>query len=481
MGPDRPVRYLYYFTRKRKRDFMAITEGNLRRTVLSLSWPAVARMSLNMLVQVVDLIMVGRLGAVAIAAVGVSNQIFFLTIAVVSAFGIGATALIAQAVGAGDISRGKEVARQALIFTGIATSILTLIGYFGADKLINAALVLNDNPDPRILHLATTYLRIVSTSAFLRFYMMVVSNILQGTGDMKTPLFIVILANVFNAVGNYFLIFGIGPFPRLGVAGAAIATALAGLLGGLLGIASLFHPRCLIQLSLRDDFGIRLPVIKDILRLGVPAALEQTIVQGSQMLYTILAAGLGDIAIAANQIMLTAQMITNHPCIGFSAVSTTLVGQNLGAGKIDRARASGYETQRWAVLFTTLVGILFITVPELVIRAFTSDQQVIPLAGKTLRLLGLAQPALATALILAGGPRGAGDTRYVMYVTALGMLGFRLTFTLLFLSLGWGLPGLWAAAALEAYLRGGLIMHRFASGHWAEDFVRTRPSQSPAK
>lgn len=460
---------------------MAITEGNLRRTVLSLSWPAVARMSLNMLVQVVDLIMVGRLGAAAIAAVGVSNQIFFLAIAVVSAFGVGATALIAQAVGAGDIPRGKEVARQALIFTGISTFILTLVGYFGAESLINAALILNDNPDPQILHLATTYLRIVSTSAFLRFYMMVISNILQGTGDMKTPLFIVIFANVFNAVGNYFLIFGIGPFPRLGVAGAAIATALAGVLGGLLGIASLFHPRCLIQLSLQDDFRIRLPVIRDILGLGVPAALEQAVVQGSQMLYTVLAASLGDIATAANQIMMTAQMIITHPCIGFSAVSTTLVGQNLGAGNIDRARASGYETLRWAVLFTALVGTLFFLAPGYVIRAFTSDQQVIPLASKTLRVLGLAQPALATALILAGGLRGAGDTRYVMYVTALGMLGVRLALTLLFLSLGWGLPGLWAAAVLEAYLRGGLIMHRFAAGHWTEDFVRTRPSQSPAK
>ncbi|MGI6144117.1 MAG: MATE family efflux transporter [bacterium] len=460
---------------------MAITEGNLRRTVLSLSWPAVTRMSFNMLVQVVDLIMVGRLGATAIAAVGVSNQIFFLTIAVVSAFGIGATALIAQAVGAGDISRGREVARQALIFTGIATSSVTLIGYFGAERLINAALILNDNPDPEILHLATTYLRIVSLSIFLRFYMMVVNNILQGTGDMKTPLFIVIFANVFNAIGNYLLIYGIGPFPQLGVAGAAIATALAGVLGGLMGIGSLFHPRCLIQLSLRDSFRIQLPVIKDILRLGVPAALEQGVVHGSQMLYTVLAAGLGDTALAANQIMMTANSMTNHPCIGFSAVSTTLVGQNLGAGNIARARASGYETQRWAVLFTTLVGILFFTAPELVVRAFTSDQQVIPLAGKTLRVLGLAQPALATALILAGGLRGAGDTRYVMYITALGMLGFRLAFTLIFLSLGWGLPGLWGAAALEAYLRGSLIMHRFTSGHWAEDYSRPRPSQSLAK
>ena len=113
------------------------------------------------------------------------------------------------------------------------------------------------------------------------------------------------------------------------------------------------------------------------------------------------------------------------------------MGQNLGAGNIDRARASGYETLRWQS-FSALVGTLFFLAPGYVIGP-SPDQQVIPLASKTLRVLGLAQPALATALILAGGLRGAGDTRYVMYVTALGMLGVRLALTLLFLSLGWGL------------------------------------------
>lgn len=453
---------------------MDITRSNLRRTVLSLSWPAVTRMGLNMLVQVVDLAMVGRLGATAIAAVGVSNQIFFLSIGVTSAFGIGATALVARYVGARDLPRAKEVARQALILAAAATFVLTLVGFFYADRLLRGALIRMEKPDPQILALGTVYLRIVSLSIFLRFLMLVVNSILQGTGDMRTPLYIMLFANAFNLVGNYFLIFGIGPFPRLEVTGAAIATALAGVLGGLLGLRALFHPRCLVKLSLQDDFRVRLPVIKDILRIGVPAAIEQSVIHGSQMLYTMLAAGLGSTAIAANQIMISAFSMTYLPCIGFSAVATTLVGQNLGAQNPLRARASGLETLRWALIFTALVGTVFLLMPGLVVRGFTTDPRVIPLASQTLRLLGLAQPALAAAMVLAGGLRGAGDTRWVMYVTAFGLLGVRLAFTLVFLALGWGLVGLWGAAGLEAYVRGFLVLNRFISGQWAAQAAGSR-------
>ena len=459
---------------------MEITRENLRHTVLTLSWPAVARLSLNMLVQVADLAMVGRLGATAIAAVGVSNQIFFVTIAVVSAFGVGATALVAQSVGAGDIGRGREVARQALMFSALATFLFTFIGYFGAEKLLAGVLFLNKNPDPEILSLGATYLRIISLSIFLRFLMMVVNGVLQGTGDMRTPLLIMIIANAVNVVGNYLLIFGIGPFPQMGVAGAAVATALAGALGGLIGVRALFHPRCKVHLSLQDDFRIRIPVITDILRLGIPASIEQGVISGSQLLYTILAAGLGNIPIAANQIMMTTFSVTNLPCIGFAAVSTTLVGQNLGAGRFSLARASGYETRRLALIFTSIVGVFFLIAPQVVIRGFTNDPRVLSLAGSTLRILGLAQPALAVARVLAGGLRGAGDTRFVMYVTALGMLGFRLLLTLGFLYLGWGLHGLWAAAALDAYLQAGLILNRFRTGHWLEKYIASHPSPSEA-
>ncbi|MGI6575498.1 MAG: MATE family efflux transporter [bacterium] len=461
---------------------MDITKDNLRKVVLTLSWPAVARMGLNMLVQVIDLAMVGSLGAAAIAAVGVSNQIFFLAIGIVSAFSIGTIALVSQNIGANNIPQAKAVARQALIFTASATFILSLIGFSFAPQLISAVLIMMEEPDPDILALGTAYLRIISLSISFRFLMPVINGILQGAGNMRMPLYIMIVANAFNIIGNYFLIFGIGPFPRLDVAGAAIATALAGVLGTIMGLAAVFHSSCKVQLSLKDSFHIQIPVIKRILQVGIPAAIEQCITHGGQLLYTMLAASLGSIAIAANQIMMSAFSMTSLPCIGFAMVATTLVGQNIGAKKITRARAGGLETLRWAVIFTSLVGLVFIFYPELVIRGFTDDPEVIPLASRTLRILGLAEPALATALVLAGGLRGAGDTRWVMYITAFGLLLVRLGFSLTFVSWGWGLLGLWGAATLEAYVRACLVFNRFNSGQWAGSRSFTgQTSQSLAK
>ncbi len=448
------------------------SESNLRKTVILLAWPVVVRMFLNMVVNLVDMIMIGRLGADAIAAVGVSNQLFFSAIAAIAAFSVGTTTLVAQYTGAGDKEGAREVARQSLIFSAIITFSISIVGFYFAGPIINSVLFLLDDGGENILVYATAYFGIISLSISLRFLLIIISGIFQGVGDTKTPLYIMILTNIINVGGNYLLIFGIGPFPELGVTGAAIATAFSGMIGGGIGLILLFNKKRPIYVTFSKNFKIQWGVVKKILSIGIPSGIEQVILHSTQVFLTVLVASLSATAVAANQILLTAFNITFIPGIGFAIAATTLVGQFQGAKNHVRASESGFETARLAAIAMSLVGIGFLLFPEQVITLFTRDSAVIEVSSGPLLLLAATQPFLGIAMAFTGGLRGAGDTRFIMYLIAASMLGVRLILTLTALWLGLGLFGVWLAFVLEVLFRSTLLFIRFRSGVWTKlDFV----------
>jgi putative MATE family efflux protein len=452
-----------------------ITKGKLRRTVIILALPAVARMFLQMLVGVVDLAMVGKISPAAISAVGMGNQVFFLSTAILNAFTVGTTALVARMIGAGKAEQAKVYARQSLVVTFAAGLILGVLVFFSAEHLMKFMMIAAEKPDPEIIRLGTMYLRIVALAEPLTFTMMNSYAILQGAGNMKAPLYIMGLANILNVIFDYLLIFGIGIFPKWGVAGAAIATAGSKNLAAIIALFFLFSRYSPIRLSLKDSFRPQVQRIQEIMDIGLPSAGEQLVRSSGQLVFSMLVASMGPIAIAANQIITKSTSMSFMPGIGFGHAATTMVGQNLGAKQPQRAERGGYMAAKMAAIFMSCVGLLFFFFfSHQLAGLFTSDAAVQQAAGECLKIMAISQPFLAYVMVLAGGLRGAGDTKYVLLVTFVGTWGSRVVIAwFLGVYLGFGLKGVWIAMVIDNLIRAAMMIARYRRGEWKSYRLRS--------
>src|SRR6056297_1949666 len=308
-------------------------------------------MFLQSIVGVVDVIMVGQLGASAIAAVDIGNRVVFVLIGTLMALSIGATALVAHYIGAGNKEEANHIMWQSLFSGFIAALIIGGLGILYSRELMGAMTFLMEENDPFILNQGSSYLNIVLASMLFGLPMMVVNAVLQGIGDMKTPLFIMFISNVVNVLLNYLLIFGIGIFPALGVIGAALGSGIGRFIGFLIGI--------------------------DILIIGIPAAVEQFARQSSQIIYTALVAGLGTATIAANAVTMNVSSLSFMPGFGFGMAATTLVGQSLGAKKKDLAENYAKQSSYLTLILMIAASVLMYIFVEPIVNLYTDDPAVI--------------------------------------------------------------------------------------------------------
>lgn len=448
----------------------------LRKMVLLLAWPAIAEMFLATLVQFVDTAMVGSLGPVAIAATGLSNSPMNLLNGLFAALGVGSTALVARFSGARDLESANKVAQQSLL-VGIALALfLTLLTLLFAPVIPT---IMGAEPD--VIPAASLYLRILSLTFVLAFSAFILNGVLRGAGDTKTPMQVNILANIINVIGNFFLIFptreislhlpAFGetaftiPGAGLGIAGAAIATALSRGVAGIIVLYILLSGRqgVRINFSLRPDFE----VIRRIIRIGLPASGERVIMSGGQMIFSTIVLGLGTAQYAAHHLAIVAESISYMPGFGFSMAATTLVGQGLGADNPRLAEQSGYTTWKMAALVMGGMGIVFLTIPEYLVMIFNRDPEIVRYGAMCLRMVALAQLPFSSAMVMTGALRGAGDTLPPLIIAGIGMWGVRLTLAWLLVSqLNLGLMGAWTAMVVDLWIRGIITFLRFKSGKW---------------
>lgn len=307
-----------------------LTPKKMRRNILNLAWPAALRMFLQSIVGIVDIMMVGSIGAHALATADVSNRFVFITIGILSALTMGSTALAARYKGAKDPIKTDNIIIQSLLAGIILSFIVGILGFIFAKDILKMMIILMDEIDPFILNKGNIYLKIVFASMVFGLPTLMLNSILQGLGDMKTPLYIMIITNIVNVIGNYLLIFGIGFFPELGVTGAALGTGLGRLVGFLVALYVLLSKRTVIKIHFKKvKWKLDWDIIKEILNIGVPASVEQLVRQGSQIIYTILVSGLGTITIASNALAMNINSLPMMIGFGFSLAATTLVGQKL--------------------------------------------------------------------------------------------------------------------------------------------------------
>ena len=351
--------------------------------------------------------------------------------------------------------------RQSVLLGALIGVMATILGLSLAGPAVT---LLGAEED--VVKLGASYLRVVSSIFFFSTLMFIGNASLRGAGDTRTPLFVMLVVNVLNIVIAWTAINGPFGLPRLGVVGSALGAATGRLVGGVLVMAILLKGRAGIRLTLagwRPDLGL----IRRILRVGLPTGLEQLLFRTGHMVFARILAELGTVAYAANQVAINGWALSFMPGFGFALAATTLVGQSLGARDPEGAQQRGYTAYRLGAGLMGMVGLAFLLFPAQIVGFFTDDPQVIALGTMPLRMVGLIQPLLAATMIFAGGLRGAGDTRFPMFINGGAIWLIRLPLAyLLALVLGWGLPGAWAALALDMSLRGVLNFLRFRGGRW---------------
>ncbi len=436
----------------------------MRRTILELAWPAIVGNLLQTVVSMVDLAMVGRLGPVAVAAVGLGGQMLWFLNALIVSVTVGTTALVARFIGAQKKKDAEHVLVQSLLLVLLLSLVLTGFWYIFAEK---ALLLIGATKE--VAEVGATYIRIVFMSTPCIFMIFNSEGALRGAGDTKTPMKVGIVMNLINVVLNYVLIFGKWGFPVLGVKGAGIATAIAYVWASITYVIIFFSGRFVLKIPRKNSFSFNIETVKRILRIGIPTGIQRIVMSGSMIFYVSIIASFGTTALAAHQIGLRIESLSYMPGFGFAVAATALVGQNLGARKPEKAEQSGWEAAKLCAVFMGLMGAFMILFPKQMAHFFVSEPEVIDLAAWYLRIVAISEPPLALIFTLAGGLRGAGETRPPLYISIFGLWIFRIPLAyVLGMVLGWGPIGAWTAMTIDTFVRGGLYVYQFRRGTWKE-------------
>lgn len=441
---------------------LELNEQRLPLTVFRLAWPVVLQEAVWSMSAIIIMVFVGHLGAEAITAVGLSEQIFFLPMTVFAGIGIGATAIVARHVGAGEPQRANRTLRQAMLLALILGTVFGLLLWFLADDLL--ALF---QASPEVIELGADYIRVNAPTTIFFCVMFGSTAILRGAGDTKTPMVVTIIMQAIVTVLSYVLINGFWIVPALGVFGAGLARAIAVVIATLILLAILIKGRGVLKYDLRTALAFDWTEIKRILRVGLPASGEQLQMSLAMSIYTIILSSLGTTVYAAHALAMRVEQLAFMPSFGFGVSATTLVGQALGAQRPDLATRAGYLIQRYCVITMVILGTITFVFSRQLIGIFIADPEVIRIGALGLRIWAFAMPGMAINQSLAGGLRGAGDTRWVFLLSAIGTWTMRVGGGAILVYLfHLGAPGAWIGAVLDHSVRAIIIWWRFAGGKW---------------
>lgn len=434
------------------------------RLVMTITLPALVELVLSQLFTMVDTIMLGRsdMSAIAIAAVGLTNNPMNLVRSVLVALNVGTTAGVAWAIGGKEEKSANQISRNALMMASMVGVVLSVFVYTCAGSIVTFMGAQEDT-----FAYARQYLQIIALGLFPVSITFSITASLRGVGQTRLPMTYNLLANLLNVVGNYVLIYGKFGFPKLGVAGAAISTVLSQYLGCAMALGTAFRAHTPVQMHLDGNWRLRRVWIERILSVGMTSMLEQLIMQVGFIIFARQVSGLGTTIFAAHQIGLSINGLTWMPGQAFGVAATTLVGQSLGAGEKRKATHYVRLIHRMSMCVAVLLIVLFLTCAPLIVRLYTTDEQVAALSSGVLRLIALGLPGICTQLPIAAGLRGARDTRFPLLASMAGIWIFRVILAGPFIyDFGWGLTGAWMTIVLDQTTRAAVVYARFKTGKW---------------
>lgn len=439
--------------------------------VVRLSIPAILAEITAIAMQYIDAAMVGSLGTNASAAIGLVSSTTWLIGGLCASVAAGFSVQVAHLVGAGRDERARCVMRQGLIFGVAFGLIVALVG-----ALISSSLPAWLGGDAAIHDWAASYFLVYALALPFSLCRILGSGYLQCSGDMRTPSLFNALACLWDVVFNGLLIFptrtvtflGAGcilPGAGLGVTGAALGTALAEVVTAvcMLAVVLLRSPK--LKLSLGGSWRLEKSCLTTAARITLPMALERGVISSAYVACTRIVTPLGTVAVAANSLAVTAESLCYMPGYGISAAATSLVGQSLGAKRLDLARGFARLTVLLAMVIMGCTGVLMYFFAPQVFGLLTPVAEVRLLGVECLRIELFAEPLFAASIVAAGALRGAGDTLVPSAINLISMWGVRVTLSLL-LAPRFGLQGVWFAMCVELCFRGVLFLIRLFREKW---------------
>lgn len=443
------------------RDIESVLRGHPYRAIMRLAWPATLSMILHTLFAVVDLIWVGRLGAVPIAAVISATFVVWIIYSLVSILSTGVVAMVSRFLGAGQYDLAREVTEETWRFALVFACAIAIPGYIFREPSIAIMRL-----EPHVAKIASDYLGIYYlTSAFI-----VISEwaaaLFRASGNTRTPVAVFAIGLALNIVLDPLFIFGIGPFPRMETVGAAVATGIS------YGISTLIIFWLLKRNKL--PFIVRLAFvgrmdwrrIGRLVMIGVPISISGIVFSIVYLFINRITAGFGTEIVATLGIGNRIESINYLVAYGFSLATATLVGQNLGAQNPQRAAEMAHKTIRLVSAYIGVTSIFFLIFPEVIVRVFTEDPLVIEAGCNYVRILALSQVFMGWEIVLEGAFSGAGDTLPPMIVAIPGAI-VRIPLAWL-LAHHWGLgaDGIWWAITATTVGKGAVLYVWFARGSW---------------
>ena len=433
------------------------------REIWNMSWPVMMSQVLVSAVGLIDIAMVGRLGSDAVAAVGYASQFMFLGISLLFAVGFACVAMMSRAIGAGE----PERARHALA-ASLQVSIVTAVVVIAAVLAAPAPLLRLLGASETVIATALPYLAMLMGSSLLLAISMTFENALRANRNTKTPMLIAGVVTAIKIGLNGLLIFGTLGFPRLELWGAGIATVVSQAVGLLLFVAVVARAERSSPIALgRADFSAARRLRGEVIRLALPGVGERLAMNLALLAYFRVLSSYGTVPIAAYTVGIRILSFSLIPGTGFGAAAATLVGQALGAGRVEVASQTGWRATRLSLGIAVVLGAVCIVVRKPLASLFTNDPAVLEALGPFLLCLALAQPFLQAQFTLGGAHRGAGDTITPFISAALGNWALRVPLAFVFaFVLEKDVVWVWYALLCDHLLRTAWLTWSFRRGRW---------------
>lgn len=454
---------------KQKRN-KSYTEGKILHSLVDLAVPIILANVLQTAYQLIDTFWLGRLGANAVAAVSISFPILFLVLALGAGLTLAGTVLVAQYKGAGDQRQVNYSSSQTVVVIFFISIVLAAVGYYSAPALMSLI-----GAGPEIWADSVQYFQVSSFGFVFLFLFFVFLSLMRGIGNVWFPTLVILFTVFLNLVLDPLFIFGWGPVPGFGVAGAAVASVITQGLSAVIALIVLFRGSMGIRISLAD-MKPDMAWTRRLFGLGIPASLEQSTRAGGMAVMVMLVTSYGEEIVAAYGIGARILSLVIVPALGLGIATTALVGQNIGAGKIKRASEISTLSSKVAFFGLTSVGLLlFIFAPQLTAFFVPDDPQVIKDGAFFIRVMAPSFGLLGIQQVLNGTFNGAGFTQASMIISifALWVIRFPLAF-ILSNKTDLGYEGIWWAFPISNAIGAAVAFTYYKLGYWKIRTIRRR-------
>ena len=427
-----------------------------------MAWPSALEAVLVSMIGSIDLMMVSALGTDSTAAVGLTNQPKFILLAMIFSLNVGVTAIVARRRGEEDCVGANRCLRQSIIISLVLSFSMGLLGFIFAKPIMLFA-----GAQPEVLQLSVEYFQIIMVSIVFTGVSLTINAAQRGIGNTKVSMKTNLVANVVNLILNFLLINGIWVFPKLGVNGAAIATAIGSFVACMMSIRSLFYKGRFLGFEHKVSWHFDKRTLKALGSISGSAMVEQVFMRIGFFAYAKIVAELGTVAFATHQICMNIISLSYSLGEGLGIASSSLVGQSLGKKRTDEAIIYGKTGQRIAFLVSTVLFFIFLFGGKFLLSLFSSEAEVLTLGAIIMVIIAFCTHSQTSQVVVSGCLRGAGDTKFVAFTSliSIGLIRPALTYLLCF-PLGLGLIGAWIALFFDQLLRLVLSFKRFSSGKW---------------